>query len=226
MPTVLLLRHGQASFGGADYDELSERGQRQSGLLTDEFARRRLNVTRIVSGSLHRQRDTAAPVAGLLGLEMTIDSRWNEYDMDDILAHHSRTAVRTTGAGDDQHQVSSAEFQDLLEQALGGWIGAGSATPAAESWPAFIDRTRSALADVAAGLPSGTVGLAFTSGGVIAALCAQAIGVGAQALIPLNRVMVNAGITKLVYGRRGATLVSFNEHTHLELADPPLVTYR
>jgi broad specificity phosphatase PhoE len=75
-------------------------------------------------------------------------------------------------------------------------------------------------------LPSGTTGLAFTSGGVIAAVCAMLTGLGAPALIPLNRVMVNGSITKLVSGRRGTTLLTFNEHTFLETATPPLVTYR
>jgi hypothetical protein len=41
----------------------------------------------------------------------------------------------------------------------------------------------------------------------------------------LNVVCVNTGVTKVVTGRRGATLVSFNEHTHLE-GEPELLTYR
>jgi hypothetical protein len=36
---------------------------------------------------------------------------------------------------------------------------------------------------------------------------------------------VNSGVTKLVSGRRGITLVSFNEHTHVE-GLPGLLTYR
>jgi len=41
----------------------------------------------------------------------------------------------------------------------------------------------------------------------------------------LNPVCVNSGVTKLVTGRRGLTLVSFNEHTHLD-PKPDLLTYR
>ena len=37
---------------------------------------------------------------------------------------------------------------------------------------------------------------------------------------------VNTGVTKLVTGRRGVTMVSFNEHGHLEGRDPELLTYR
>jgi len=39
-----------------------------------------------------------------------------------------------------------------------------------------------------------------------------------------NHVVVNAAITKVVSGRRGVSLISFNEHGHLE--PDQLVTYR
>jgi hypothetical protein len=58
----------------------------------------------------------------------------------------------------------------------------------------------------------------FTSGGVAAALSVVLLGLPATATVNFNRVAVNTGITKLVSGRRGITLVSFNEHAHLEQA--------
>jgi hypothetical protein len=42
----------------------------------------------------------------------------------------------------------------------------------------------------------------------------------------LAPVVVNASVTKVVVGRRGTSLVSFNDHSHLEAAEPGLVTYR
>ena len=39
----------------------------------------------------------------------------------------------------------------------------------------------------------------------------------------LNPVTVNASVSKVVVGARGTTLVSLNDHSHLE---PDLVTYR
>jgi hypothetical protein len=39
-------------------------------------------------------------------------------------------------------------------------------------------------------------------------------------------VTVNSSVTKIVVGRRGQTLVSFNEHTHLETAGDGFITYR
>jgi broad specificity phosphatase PhoE len=43
MGNLYLVRHGQASFGAADYDQLSELGQRQSVRLGEYFAGNRCN---------------------------------------------------------------------------------------------------------------------------------------------------------------------------------------
>ncbi|HEY2005726.1 MAG TPA: histidine phosphatase family protein, partial [Solirubrobacteraceae bacterium] len=208
-----------------DYDVLSDAGHMQSLLVAQDLANRERAVELIVSGSLRRQVQTAEPTASLLEREVHIDARWNEYDMDDVLAHHSSTEVRTDQqpAGE---PVSSAEFQDLLDEALAAWIEAGPATSARESWPMFAARVTTALSELAAELPSGSTGLVFTSGGVVAALCSAALQFPDQSLLAFNRVSVNTGITKLVVGRRGVNLVSFNEHGHLERTNPPLISYR
>jgi hypothetical protein len=37
---------------------------------------------------------------------------------------------------------------------------------------------------------------------------------------------VNASVTKVLVGRRGTTLVSFNDHAHLDGGEDGLLTYR
>ncbi|MGO9958833.1 MAG: histidine phosphatase family protein [Solirubrobacteraceae bacterium] len=227
MPTVLLVRHAQASFGGPDYDVLSPRGREQAEAVARELAARPLDVARLLTGSLRRQRETAEPAAALLARPVLVDPRWNEYEMDAILATHSTTPVRADlEPGSRQAPVPAAEFQDLLEAAISSWIEAAADGPAAETWPSFAGRVRAALRDAVGGLPAGSTALVFTSGGVVAAVCAALMELPPPALIMFNRVSVNTGITKLVTGRRGVTVVSFNEHTHLEHSRPSLVTYR
>jgi broad specificity phosphatase PhoE len=223
MPTILLARHGQASYGGSDYDVLSALGATQADVLAAELTARGLDVSELVSGSLSRQRDTAAPSAAALGRAVAVDPRFNEYDMDDILGSHSGTDVRVTGSS---HAISSREFQDLLDGALVEWIAAGTASGAAETFPAFKARVSAGLRELAERLASGTTGVAFTSGGVLAAVCIELLGLTDDAFTTFNRVTINAGITKVIHGRRGATLVSFNDHSHLERAGTELVTYR
>jgi broad specificity phosphatase PhoE len=216
---IYLLRHGQASFGAEDYDVLSERGGRQADVLGEELARRGVPVGPVVSGHLRRQRDTAQRALAAAGIarEAAADPRWDEYDHAELLGNHGGADPATDGA---------LALGGRLEQALRGWVGAGAKSGCAETWPSFAERACSALADTADSLGKGTAALVFTSGGVISALCTRSLGAGDDAFLAFSRVVVNGGITKLVRGRRGTNLVSFNEHAHLERADPALVTYR
>jgi broad specificity phosphatase PhoE len=226
VPTILLARHAQASFGGADYDVLSEVGHEQTQLLSAALARRDLNVTRVVAGSARRQLDTAAPCGAERGLEVEVDPRWNEYETEEVLQHHAQEAVSLDGTGSAGQEITSRRFQAVLDGALGAWVASGAETSASQSWPLFLESRRAALAELAATLQSGETALVFTSGGVIAALGATLLGAHTDLFPVLNRVLVNTGITKLAVGRAGTSLVTFNEHAHLDDGGGKLLTYR
>ncbi|MEU5266399.1 histidine phosphatase family protein [Amycolatopsis sp. NPDC021455] len=218
MGAIYLVRHGQASFGASDYDALSPRGFEQSTVVGAELLRRNVSFSQIRSGSLARQRDTAATALKVLGTDVPVveDPRWNEYDHVDIALHHAGGAP----------QEDSRAYQGLLDAALTAWVEAGSEGPCAETWPAFLARCRAALADLVASLGKGEHAVVFTSGGVIATVCGALLGTPEAGLLKLNRVTVNGGITKLVSGRGGVTMLSFNEHPHFEADAASLLTYR
>jgi broad specificity phosphatase PhoE len=223
VPSVLLVRHAQASFGTADYDVLSELGHRQVEALDAALRERGVRAARLVSGTLRRQRDTAR----LTGApECELDERWNEYDSLDVLRGHAELPVDEAPPGAAAPpEISSRELQPLLDGALQRWIEAGEATPCAESWPAFRGRVHAALGELLASLGRGEHAVAVTSGGVIAAICSGLLGLGGNGFVAFNRVTVNAGITKLLHGRSGTQLLAFNEHAHLE-AEDGLLTFR
>ena len=68
MALLFLVRHGQASFGTADYDRLSELGRQQSRWLGEYFGERAVRFKRVVAGTLRRQQDTASEI--LAGMQM------------------------------------------------------------------------------------------------------------------------------------------------------------
>ncbi|MDX6588924.1 MAG: hypothetical protein QOI84_198 [Solirubrobacterales bacterium] len=226
MPTILLVRHAQASFGTADYDVLSDVGAEQTRLLAAALARRALKVTRICSGSARRQLDTAEGCRGAFGAAVEIDERWNEYETEEVLAHHGGAAAGLDGVGPGGREISSREFQAILDTALDRWAASGEATPATQSWPSFLESRNAALDDLAGRLGGGETGLVFTSGGVIAAICARLLGDRPELFPRLNRVLVNTGITKLAVGRAGTSLITFNEHAHIDEGGGALLTYR
>ena len=225
IPTILLIRHAQASFGAADYDVLSDLGHAQTRALVDGLRRRQVSAAQVVCGDLRRQRDTAGPCAEAWGLDAVVDARWNEYEDRDILTHHARTAIGLERHEGDQ-PLSSREFQEILNRALEEWIDAGSSSPCRETWPAFQERVMAGLADVSRGLRSGQSAIVVSSGGAIGALSASLMGLPPRALVAFNHVSVNTGLSKLAVGRSGTTLVSSNEHAHLDEAEGSLVSYR
>jgi broad specificity phosphatase PhoE len=225
MPTVLLVRHGQASFGAADYDVLSDAGRRQAEIVAASLAERGYRPARLVVGTLRRQEETAAAFAALGAPEPEVDERWNEYDPDDVLTHHGASALRLQSDGADATMTNRA-FQAALEPALAEWVAHAERSPTAQTWPQFATAGPGALSDLTAGLGSGETAIVVTSGGAIAAVVGTLLGAPAEVFASLNRVLVNASVTKLAIGSTGTNVVSFNDHSHLESVDRALVTYR
>jgi broad specificity phosphatase PhoE len=225
MPTVLLVRHGQASFGAADYDLLSDLGRRQAEIVAASLAERGYNPSRLVSGTLRRQLETVAAFAVPGAPELEVEPRWNEYHADDVLAHHSESALRleADGAGE---TMTNRGFQAALEPALAEWVAHAERSPTAETWPQFSGAGSDALSELTAGLDSGETAIVVTSGGAIAAVVGTLLGAPAETFAALNRTLVNSSVTKLAIGSTGTNVVSFNDHSHLEAVDRALVTYR
>jgi len=206
MSVVLLVRHGQASFGTEDYDRLSPLGEGQARQLG--AALRRTTPTRLVAGSMRRQEATAKLVADSAGwtAHLSTDPDWNEFDHLRLVGPDAPTDPRA--------------FQAALEDAMRRWSGGGQAE---ETFDAFTNRVSGALARLTAELGSGDTAVVVTSAGVISWLAATLLGGNIEQWIRMNRVCANAAVTKLVAGRQGLSLVSFNEHGHL---DASAITYR
>jgi broad specificity phosphatase PhoE len=219
MGQILLVRHGQASWDGDDYDILSERGHQQGELLGAALAGRGITPDVVVSGGMRRHRETIENLvvgAGLGRVDVEVDAGWDEYDHLSMLAQ-----VPTEFAGE---KPTPAEFQAWMEQATERWISGGRPDDYHEPFAAFTARVDAALRRTVEATGGGTA-VVVTSGGPISWVAASLLGSDAALWSRLNVVCVNSGVTKLVTGRRGVTLVSFNEHTHLE-GVPDLLTYR
>ncbi|OHV42006.1 MULTISPECIES: histidine phosphatase family protein [Pseudofrankia] len=224
MGVIYLVRHGQASFGSADYDVLSELGYRQAALVGAELRARGARVDLAVSGALRRQRETAAAAGWSADVES--DSRWNEYDQDWIINRHADVGGAPVNAGQlpPSRGMSSRAYQGLLDVALSEWIASADAGPG--SYVAFSDAVGDALDGLLRRLDSGAAAVVFSSAGPIAAICARLLDLRVDGIISLNRVMINGSITKVVSGRSGTSLISFNEHSHIDAAGREFLSYR
>ena len=215
MGVVLLVRHGQASLGTADYDVLSDLGREQARLAGRRVAGTNLRVDRVVTGRLKRQLDTASELLGAAGTDVpqTIDARLDEWDHDAVLAAHGTVNLATPPAND--------ELQIQVEIALSKWLAVPGDEPGSHGH--FLDGGRAIVEELGA-LPGTT--MAVTSGGIIAGVCAGLLELPDAQWPKLSRIITNASFTKIITsGRHGQLLVTFNDHAHLE-ADRRLITYR
>jgi len=221
MSVVLLVRHGQASWGAADYDLLSATGEEQSRILGAALAARGVVPDVVVRGAMRRHRQTAEGTlsAGGWDAEVVEDDGWDEFD------HRQMLELHPAGPGEGE-ELTRERFQEWFEQATLRWTGGAYAHEYDESFAAFGSRVDAALRRTLERLGSGRTAVVFTSGGPVSWVAASLLSGGADLWTQLNPVTVNASVTKLVVGRRGCTLVSFNDHAHLEAPDGGLVTYR
>ena len=222
MSRVLLVRHGQASFGAADYDDLSPTGHEQSRVLGSALAARGIVADVVVAGEMKRHAQTATGVLAGAGwtADVRVDDGWNEFDHVQVLAVHDRPESP-------EGESEKAAFQRWFEAATLRWTSGDHDDRYDESFAAFTSRVRAALARLVDDLPPRSTAVVLTSGGPIAWAAASLLADDAAARtdlwLRLNPVSVNTGVSTVVCGGRGTTLVAFNAHDHLS---PGQLTYR
>jgi broad specificity phosphatase PhoE len=214
MGQILLVRHGQASWGAEDYDVLSTVGEQQSEVLGHALARALGGVEPdlLVHGTMQRQQRTAELAAKAAGWSVTatVDQRWNEMDHRAVLALQPRQF---------DGEPDRAQFQAWFEAATRRWASGHHDDEYDESFPRFRARVRDGVEAIA---EVGTA-VVVTSGGPISAVTADLLAADTPTYKRLAPVVVNSSVTRVVSGRRGLTLVSFNDHAHLPAE---LLTYR
>jgi broad specificity phosphatase PhoE len=216
---VLLVRHGQASFGAEHYDRLSALGEEQSRLLGASLAARGMRPEVVLRGSMKRHRQSASAAVGGAGWDADVveDAGWDEFD--------HLTTLTGTLASEDFAGAPYDEQVRRVEAGIGRWAAGSHDDEYRESFPTFQARVAQALSRLLDGLGARQTAVVFTSGGPVSWVTASLVDGGVPAWTRLSRVVVNSGVTKVVTGRRGTNLVSFNDHSHLD-HDPALITYR
>jgi broad specificity phosphatase PhoE len=231
MGVLMLVRHGQASFGSEDYDVLSSRGVRQSRKVAETLAGYGVQPTSLVHGSMRRQRESAEQMllaAPAWELEPEVDECWREIDHLAVMEAYPTLSdvdrkLLVTG------RMELRPFHELYTKATARWTSGAYDADYPESFPEFIGRVRDGIGRAARLAGERRTAVVVTSGGPIAAACAMLTEVGeeprllAAAWARFNSVIVNTSITRVVVGSTGARLLTFNEHSWL---DRELVTYR
>lgn len=220
MSTILLVRHGQASWGKRDYDKLSPLGKRQSTALGEALAARGYHPDVIVTGGMNRHAQTAEGVARAAGWETQaiVDEGWAEYDhMAIIAAHKPAYRSMTIMQADLMRTLQPRKaFQTMFEAALDRWTSGEFDEEYPETFTDFQSRVEAALERLVARLEAGQTAAVFTSGGSMSWATTFLLRADAPTWSVLNHVTVNTGITKIVHGAHGTSVVTINGHAHVD----------
>ncbi|HET9484029.1 MAG TPA: histidine phosphatase family protein [Xanthomonadales bacterium] len=228
MTELVVVRHGQASFRSANYDQLSELGWRQSRLLGEWLAVMHGDTFDAVhAGAMVRHRETGAAIReayvarGLALPEVEIDEGFNEFDHQAVIRRYAagvpeHPAVRAMAAG---RHADARDMFDLLRAALVAWASGEIVDGVPEPWSVFQARVRGAaqrLSQACAG--HGRV-LVLTSGGVMAQLAQLALDVPNERAVQLNLSIRNSALAEFHAGDDGIKLASWNAVPHLAAAE-------
>ncbi len=219
MATLLLIRHGQASYGQADYDRLSERGHAQARVLGQHLAGDRIDA--LFVGPLRRQIETAQGAAetGALPPPTTVPEL-AEYPAFEMV----RLLMPKLIAEDPKFaNLASREIRDAaFKTILGRWARDEWAVDGVERVGAFAQRVRTGLERAIASARSGARIAVVTSAGPIGVAVGLAFGASEHHMVRTSVVIRNASISELKFRTQDfawhperVSLLGFNSTHHL-----------
>ena len=211
MSSLYLVRHGQASFGAADYDQLSDLGFKQCTRLGEYFRERGFVFDAALRGSLRRHVQSLDAIVQGLGTPLP-HTEWpglNEYDSHAVLAtvHPEPLAAPSTPEAYRHH------FR-LLRHGLAAWMNGSTSPQGMPSYRDFLAGIVQAL-DHVRSAHQGHV-LMVSSGGPIATAIAHVLGAPAEAMIELNMRMRNSAVTEFAFTPKRHMLQGYNHLPHLD----------
>ena len=235
MAAIYLIRHGQASFGAADYDKLSELGCRQAQVVGEYLRDCNITFDAVYSGDLLRQRETARLAIASQAEDVIhhIDPRFNEIRNDEQLKYLLPEVVKSNPeiqALVERGLSSSKDYQKVIDAVFNYWVSPRCHDSRIQSWADYSSGTRQAMLELMQNQGAGkTVGI-FTSGGTIATIVAQILGLTGEETYQFYEPMFNCSVSQLFYSGTRISLSYFNDRSFLQVLGAQqgenLLTYR
>ena len=209
MSEIILVRHGQASYGAPDYDALSPLGHEQAGWLGEYFLRHDMRFTRVLRGNLRRHRETLEGMFNHIDApEPEVDERFDELRYAEL----EREYLRETGA--DSPPDGRAEWLVHLPRVFTAWVE--GRINAGETFAHFAARTWAAVSDA---VDPGGRALVVTSGGVIGVTLARVLQLEPEPMADLMLDIHNASVHRFSHEDGRLRLTLFNASPHLDPTD-------
>ncbi len=215
MGTLYLVRHGQASFGADDYDNLSELGRRQSVRLGEYWRDKGLTFDAVLMGALKRHAQTWAGIAEGMATDAGVGATpllWpglNEYDSAAVIAAIHPAKLEKP----DTPELYRHHFR-LLRDGLTQWMNGVVSPQGMPTYSEFLHGVTSALDHVRKEHSRNV--LIVSSGGPISTAVGHILGTSPEVTIELNLRIRNASITEFNFTPKRHMLLTYNTLPHLD----------
>jgi len=218
MGTLYLVRHGQASFGADDYDQLSALGRRQAVRLGEYWRERGMRFDAVITGTLKRHRQTWEGIAEGLGLGDDVARHGTPLDWPGLNEYDSHAVIATVHPEPlqkpDTPELYRHHFR-LLREGLSGWMQGRHAPVGMPSYVDFLAGVTTAL-DHVRDRHHGARVLVVSSGGPISTAVGHVLGTSPETTIELNMRIRNTAVTEFVFTPKRHMLLTFNTLPHLD----------
>jgi len=229
MSKIYFFRHAQASFGADNYDELSPKGEQQSVELGNYLVGKKINFDKAYIGPLKRQQHTFEIVKSIFDKnnlpmpEPILENGLLEHNGHKAMAKLMPTLQKSFPFVQELIEKSKANparkrannllaFQYFLNEWVEGKIEAEGVLP----WKEFRQKVKKGLETILKETGSGETIAAFTSGGTISSITAEALNLtDEKRVVALNFSHRNTAFTSFFYSRGQFNLLGFNEIPHL-----------
>lgn len=231
MTTIYFVRHGQASFGKSNYDELSSNGKAQAALLGRYFKDILKEQPYVVTGTMQRHLQTAqgALAESFPDAQIQTNSAWNEFNHQQVFAHYEPRFKQPELLKEDVAKEANprAYLAKIFEGAIARWTDGDFHHEYEESWPHFKTRVETALQNLCDELAKTKprYAVVFTSGGVISVVAGKILELTPNRTFALNWAIANTSLTTLRLVGNEPQLLSLNEHHFIKAENPDLLTW-
>jgi len=222
MSQIYVVRHGQASFYGPHYDQLSELGYAQSRRLGEYWANLGMHWDKVFIGPKKRHIQTAESVAEAYKSAGVAFPEWQE--LPEFDEHQGASVVKKVLTKDldlesdvdllpshmkqDKQMVQQyfTRFQEISLE----WVRGELTMPEYESWFNFRARVERGIRHVMSEAGHGTNICVFSSGGPVSVMSGFALGLDDEATMRLSWKVRNGGYSECLFSEDRLSLVSHN----------------
>ncbi len=221
MSILHLIRHGQASFGADDYDNLSPKGIEQSVALGEALSQQESRFNHVIVGPHRRHIQTFEGIKkGYKFADLpdpVIDERFAENQLMEIAQHFIPQILHSNKTTNEIfHEIPKEERHDqflkLFHIVAKKWMNEelDLSEHNFEGFSVFRARIANTLKTIQDEMIDKPDIMVVTSGGAISGFYAEATGCSQEEIMKLNFGLKNASISEFVVTTERFTLKAFN----------------